>query len=156
MRRMSMATRNELVEAIAAQYARSDRADMARILGECVAVTDFHRRHVMRLLRGGAPAGRSGLRLGRRVYEDAVREALLVIREASDRICGKGASRSWECRLQSALEAQAQLWSDVTLTAGTPNFSTLSSKAPNQRAILGWPHPSLQHQYLCPSKQPQT
>ena len=89
-----MATRNELVEAIAAQYARSDRADMARILGECVAVTDFHRRHVMRLLRGGAPAGRSGLRLGRRVYEDAVREALLGIREASDRICGKGASRS--------------------------------------------------------------
>ena len=61
-----------------------------------------------------------------------------------------------ECRLQSALEAQAQLWSDVTLTAGAPNFSTLSSKALNQRAILGWPHPSLQHQYLCPSKQPQT
>jgi hypothetical protein len=62
-----MATRNELVEAIAAQYARSDRADKARILGECVAVTDFHRRHVMRLLRGGGPAGRSGLRPGRRV-----------------------------------------------------------------------------------------
>jgi hypothetical protein len=43
----------------------------------------------MRLLRGGAPTGRSGTRPSRRVYDDAVREALLVLWEASDRICGK-------------------------------------------------------------------
>jgi Integrase core domain len=36
-----------------------------------------------------------------------------------------GASRVWGCRLQSTLEAQARPCSDVTLTAGTPNFSTL-------------------------------
>jgi len=84
-----MATRNELVEAIAARYARSDRAEKARILDEFVAVTNFHRKHAMRLLRGGASAGRSGPRPNRRVYDDAVREALLVIWEASDRICGK-------------------------------------------------------------------
>ena len=89
MRRVSMATRNELVEAIAARYARSDRAEKARILDEFVAVTDFHRKHAMRLLRGGASAGRSGPRPSRRIYDDAVREALLVIWEASDRICGK-------------------------------------------------------------------
>src|SRR3954470_15413243 len=89
MRRVSMATRNELVEAIAARYARSDRTEKARILDEFVAVTNFHRKHAMRLLRGGAPAGRSGPRPSRRVYDDAVREALLVIWEASDRICGK-------------------------------------------------------------------
>jgi hypothetical protein len=84
-----MATRDELVEAIAARYARSDRAEKARILDEFVAVTGFHRKHAMRLLRGGPPAGRSGPRPGRRVYDDAVREALLVIWEASDRVCGK-------------------------------------------------------------------
>ena len=89
MRRVSMATRNELVEAIAARYARSDRAEKARILDEFVAVTSFHRKHAMRLLRGGASAGRSGPRPSRRIYDDAVREALLVIWEASDRICGK-------------------------------------------------------------------
>lgn len=89
MRRVSMATRNELVEAIAARYARSDRAEKARILDEFVAVTNFHRKHAMRLLRGGAPTGRSGPRPSRRVYDDAVREALLVLWEASDRICGK-------------------------------------------------------------------
>jgi hypothetical protein len=79
MRRVSMATRNELVEAIAARYARSDRAEKARILDEFVAVTNFHRKHAMRLLRGGASAGRSGPRPSRRIYDDAVREALLVI-----------------------------------------------------------------------------
>ena len=89
MRRVSMATLNELIEAIAARYARSDRAEKARILDEFVAVTEFHRKHAMRLLRGGAPAGRSGPRPSRRVYDDAVREALLVLWEASDRICGK-------------------------------------------------------------------
>jgi hypothetical protein len=36
-----MAIRNELVEAIAARYARSDRAEKARMLEEFVAVTDF-------------------------------------------------------------------------------------------------------------------
>jgi hypothetical protein len=89
MRRISMATRDELVEAIAARYVRSNRAEKARILDEFVAVTGFHRKHAMRLLRGGPPAGRSGLRPGRRVYDDAVREALVVIWEASDRVCGK-------------------------------------------------------------------
>jgi hypothetical protein len=57
-----MATRNELIEAIAARYARSDRAKKVRILNKFVAVTDFHRKRAMRLLRDGAPAGRSGPR----------------------------------------------------------------------------------------------
>jgi hypothetical protein len=56
-----MATRNELVEAIAAPYARSDRAEKARILDEFVAVTDFHRKHAIALWRyvtdGVVPAG---------------------------------------------------------------------------------------------------
>jgi hypothetical protein len=43
----------------------------------------------MRLLRGGIPTGQSGPRPSRRVDDDAVREALLVVLEASDRICGK-------------------------------------------------------------------
>ena len=88
MRRVSMATRNELVEAIAARYARSDRAEKTRILDEFVAVTNFHRKHAMRLLRGGAPTGRSGPRPSRRVYDDVVREALLVLWEAGSAASG--------------------------------------------------------------------
>ena len=52
-------------------------------------MTGFHRKHAMRLLRAGSPVEPSGPRPNRRVYDDAVREALIVIWEASDRICGK-------------------------------------------------------------------
>src|SRR3981081_4098736 len=88
MRRISMAARDELVAAIAGRYSQADRMERGRILDEFTAITGFHRKHAMRLLRAGQPKRRSGPRPGRRVYEDATREALIVIWEASDRICG--------------------------------------------------------------------
>ena len=82
-----MATRDELVAALAERYARSGRPERGRILDEFVAVTGHHRKHAMRLLRGGAgPAERPGRR--GRVYDAAMREALIVLWEASDRVCG--------------------------------------------------------------------
>ena len=84
-----MSARDELVAAIAGRYAQGDRAERGRILDEFAAVTGFHRKHAMRLLRAGPVNRRSGPRTGRRVYDDAVREALIVVWEASDRICGK-------------------------------------------------------------------
>jgi hypothetical protein len=89
MRRISMAARDELVAAIAGRYSQADRTERGLILDEFTAITGFHRKHAMRLLRGGQPNRRSGARPGRRVYDDATREALIVIWEASDRICGK-------------------------------------------------------------------
>ena len=67
----------------------SERAERSRILDEFVAVTGYHRKHAMRLLRSGQRDGRSGRRPGRRIYDAAVREALIVLWEAADRICGK-------------------------------------------------------------------
>ncbi len=84
-----MAARDELVVAIAGRYAQGDRVERGRILDEFSAVTGFHRKHAMRLLRVGEVKQRSGARPGRRVYGEAVREALIVVWEASDRICGK-------------------------------------------------------------------
>ncbi len=89
MRRIGMATRDELVAAVSERYGGASRAERGRILDEFAAVTGLHRKHAVRLLRGGAPSRRSGLRPGRRVYNIAVREALIVIWEASDRVCGK-------------------------------------------------------------------
>jgi hypothetical protein len=57
MGHVSMATRDELVVALAGRYASSSRKHRGRILDEFVAVSGFHRKHAMRLLR----AGRSGL-----------------------------------------------------------------------------------------------
>ena len=84
-----MAVRDELVAAMVGRYAQGDRSERGRILDEFTAVTGFHRKHAMRLLRAGAVSGRGGLRPCRRVYDDAVREVLIVVWEASDRICGK-------------------------------------------------------------------
>src|ERR1700682_4282117 len=86
---ISMATRDELVIALAARYASSNRNERGRILDEFTEISGLHRKHAMRLLRPGRSNRRSGPRPGRRLYDEAVREALIVIWEASDRICGK-------------------------------------------------------------------
>ncbi len=83
-----MATRRELTAAVGERYRGSSRAEKARILDEFVVVTGFHRKHAMRLLRGDI--GQSSVRrTRRRIYEEAERNALVVLWEASDRICGK-------------------------------------------------------------------
>src|SRR3954453_230659 len=89
MRGISMATRDELVEAVSERYGQAGRAERGRILDEFAAVTGLHRKHAMRLLRRGPCRRQSGPRLGRRVDDVAVWEALIVLWEASDRVCGK-------------------------------------------------------------------
>jgi hypothetical protein len=89
MGQISMATRDELVVALKGRYVSSARQERGRILDEFVALSGLHRKHAMRLLRAGLPGQRSGPRPARRLYNDAVREALIVLWEVSDRICGK-------------------------------------------------------------------
>ena len=85
-----MATRDELLAAVRRRYVEGDRAEKTRILDEFVAITGYHRKHAMRLLQRGSPARPAGAaRPSRRLYDDTVREALVVLWEASDRICGK-------------------------------------------------------------------
>src|ERR1700686_4193995 len=89
MGRISMATRDELVVALAARYQSSNRKERGRILDEFVMISGLHRKHAMRLLRAGRSSQRLGPRPGRRLYNSAVCEALIVLWEASDRVCGK-------------------------------------------------------------------
>jgi hypothetical protein len=89
MRRVSMATRDELITALSGRYCEAGRIDRGRILDEFVAVTGYHRKHAMRVLRSERTGSRNALRPGRRVYGEAVREALILLWEASDRVCGK-------------------------------------------------------------------
>ena len=62
-----MATRDELVGVLRERYARSGRAERGRILDEFAAVTGFHRKHAMRLLRVGQPNQQRGPRPRRRI-----------------------------------------------------------------------------------------
>ena len=84
-----MGTRDELLVAVAARYRAATRGEKGRILSEFAEITGYHRKHAERLLRKEHVAERSRLRPERRVYDQAVREALVVLWEASDRICGK-------------------------------------------------------------------
>lgn len=83
-----MATRKELTAAITERYRSSDRVEKARILDEFVTITGFHRKHAMRVLRNpvAAPAGR---RSRRRRYDEAERNAIVLLWEAADRVCSK-------------------------------------------------------------------
>src|SRR5664280_18620 len=89
MRRISMATRDELVAAVAERYSSAARSERGLILDEFASVTGHHRKHAMRLLRAGSSPATPGPRPSRRVYGEAIRIALTVVWEASDRICGK-------------------------------------------------------------------
>ena len=89
MGKLSTEARTELVNALARRYVVATRAEKSRILDEFEAVTAFHRKHAMRILRSGSTGSGADGRGGRRIYDDAVREALVVLWEASDRICGK-------------------------------------------------------------------
>ena len=90
-RRISSQTRKELLEALRRRYRESSKMDKKGILNEFVALTGYHRKHVVRLLKQGCNPGvvRDGCGGDRRVYGEAVKEALIVMWEASDRICGK-------------------------------------------------------------------
>jgi hypothetical protein len=48
MRRVSMATRGELIAALAGRYSEVRRTERSRILDEFVAVTRYHRKHARR------------------------------------------------------------------------------------------------------------
>ena len=84
-----MATRDELVVAVAGRYSSGARAERGLILNEFTSVTDVHHKHAMRLLCSGPSVGRGDPRPSRRVYGEAIRVALVVLWEAADQNCGK-------------------------------------------------------------------
>ena len=91
-----MATRRELIHAVAERYRTANRADKQKILDEFVEVTGFHRKHAIRVLRKrGKQATAKPARS--RVYDEAIIQALTILWEAADRVCGK--------RLRPALPA---------------------------------------------------
>lgn len=63
--------------------------EKTKILDEFVFISGYHRKHAVRLLNGRDNQFLIKQSHSRRIYDDAVKEALVVIWEASDRICGK-------------------------------------------------------------------
>src|SRR5512141_335227 len=88
-RQLSVATRRELIEAVAARYRAAGRGEKKEILDEFVKVTGFHRKHAIRALKKSPKPETPEPRQRARIYDEAVREALTIVWEAADRICGK-------------------------------------------------------------------
>jgi hypothetical protein len=84
-----MSTRKELIEAVRARYGDAPTSDRTRIVDEFVALTGYHRKYATRVL-GSALGGEPPVACARnRLYDEAVRQALVVVWEAGDRVCGK-------------------------------------------------------------------
>ena len=147
MRKLSMATRAELVEAVGERYRSADRRSKGRVLDEFVAVTGFHRKHAMRLLRKNGPAKARGSRIERRIYDEAVRTTLVLLWEASDRLCGKRLKPLIPILLE-AMERHGHLNVAAEIKTKLPRMSAATidralrdvkdrSRAPRRRGVAG-------------------
>ena len=92
--KISTDTKAELVQVLGIQYRKSSKKGKTRILDQFIAVSGYHRKHAIRLLNGetgsnGNQGNSSKMNGSRRIYNEAVKEALIVLWEAADRICGK-------------------------------------------------------------------
>ena len=82
--------KQELLATIRDRYRASSKGEKSRILDEFIAVTGHHRKHGIRLLRQSSDDGEQQPAVkGRRIYDEVVREAVILVWEAADRICGK-------------------------------------------------------------------
>lgn len=89
MSKVNRAVRVELVKVIRTRYESATRSEKSQILAEFVQLSGFHRKHAIRVLNS-KPCEEPRIRtVGGRIYNEAVKSALILIWEAADRICGK-------------------------------------------------------------------
>jgi hypothetical protein len=87
--KISQATRRELLGVLRERYGSASKNEKTKILDEFTSTANCHRKHAIRLLTGADSEISDTPRPGRKVYSQAVREALVILWEAADRICGK-------------------------------------------------------------------
>jgi hypothetical protein len=89
-RTLTRTARQELVQAVRTRYAAGSRQTKSRILEEFASVSGYHRKSAIRILNGAAcPEEDQRGHRRPRIYDEAARQALIVLWEASDRVCGK-------------------------------------------------------------------
>jgi hypothetical protein len=84
-----MGTRREITAAVVDRYRSAGRMGKGRILDELCAVTGWHRKHAVRALASHVGISPGARRQRSPTYGATIRDALVALWEASDRICGK-------------------------------------------------------------------
>jgi hypothetical protein len=86
---ISMGARREVVSAVAERYRAAGVKEKGRVLDELCALTNWHRKHAIRALAQTGIPKRLARRGRRKQYGAAIRKALTILWDASDRVCGK-------------------------------------------------------------------
>ena len=89
---MGLRARRELLRSVSSRYQVADRKNKQRILDEFVAATGYHRKYAVTILGQTAKASDSGERKPRsrpRRYTESVKEPLVTVWRAANRLCSK-------------------------------------------------------------------
>lgn len=84
-----MATRRELITTVGKRYQEATKQQRGAILDEFTKITGYHRKHAIRVLSPANAVPEKKRQSRPRIYDVAVVDILILLWEASDRICGK-------------------------------------------------------------------
>ena len=163
--KMTHATRAELATAIRSRYRAGSGEAKRRILEEFIAATGYHEKSAIRVLNSFPAAKVRQTRQRPSIYDEAARAALIVLWEASDRVCGKrlkalvpillpALERNGHLKLNEEIRIKVQSMSAATIDRllRTPRRATRSRKAPpvvpeprrriKMRTFADWNEPS--------------
>ena len=87
--KMTRGSRTELAKTLRKRYLSATIKQKQTILKEFIAVTGYHPKSAVRVLNAPAEAKASKTRHRRPLYDEAAQTALIVLWEASDRVCSK-------------------------------------------------------------------
>jgi hypothetical protein len=140
---MTQAARAELVDAVRSRYSAASGKAKRRILDEFIAASGYHEKSAIRVLNGARAAKERQKRMRPSLYDDASRAALIVLWEASDRVCSKrlkaltpilltAMERNGHLKLDAGIRAKVLSMSAATIDRllRTPRNATRARKPP--------------------------
>jgi len=135
---ISKPARKEIVRALRTRYQSASKLEKGRILSEFVAVSGYHRKHAIRLMHYTVPPVGEPVIRSARVYNEAVKSALILMWEAADRICGKRLKAAIPTLMQS-MERHKHLELDPEVRRRVENVSaaTIDRILKSVRATAG-------------------
>src|SRR5689334_20898707 len=141
--KMTHAMRMELADVVRDRYAAAANKDKRRILQEFIAATGYHEKSAIRVLNSPPESKGRQTRQRASLYDEAARAALIVLWEASDRVCGKrlkallplllpALERNGHLKLEAEIRAKILSMSAATIDRllRIPRRTTLTKKPP--------------------------
>lgn len=165
-KKMASPVLRELTRVLRERYRESSRQEKGRILEEFVLLSGYHRKSAIRILNGSLELDCKFQRTKRaRVYDEAVHQALILLWEASDRVCGKrlkallpvlvpALERHGHLQLDLSIHSKLTAMSAATIDrllreTRSGNARRANKKKPNAvqrnvaiRTFADWPEPS--------------